>query len=82
MASAEGWQFDEVVAGNWFEGMPSFAPGVQSACDYESFESVFLKQVRHPGARGFALSSTVEINLPVVREILDLFLQIIGFKPN
>ena len=67
---------------HWLEGMSGLAPGVQSANDDESLESMFLKYLRHPGTRGFALSSTVEINLPIVREILDLFLQIVGFQAN
>lgn len=65
-----------------FNGVPGFAPGAQSTDNDECLESMFLKQVRHPGARGFALSSTVQINLPVGREFLDLFLQIVGLEAN
>ena len=65
-----------------FDGLSGLTPGAQAAHDNECLESMLLKQVRHPGARGFALSSTVEIDLVIVRELLDLFLQIIRFESN
>ena len=67
---------------NRFDGVSRLAPRPQATDNDESFESVLLKELRHPGARGFALSSTVEINLAIVREILNLFLQIVGFQAN
>src|SRR5215469_3833834 len=33
--------------------------------------------MRHPGARGFACSSTVEVNVLVLGEMFDLFLKIV-----
>ncbi len=68
--------------GDRFEGVSGLAPGAQSADDDESFESLFLQQVRHPGACGLALSSTVEINLPIARQGFDLRFEIIGLKAN
>ena len=57
-------------------------PRRQSAHYNERFESGFPQQMRHPGASRFACSSAVEINIPGLAEILDLFRQVVGLKPN
>src|SRR5271156_4014155 len=38
--------------------------------------------MRHPGAGCFACSSTVEVNVLVFGEVLDLFIQIVGFDAD
>src|SRR5437763_17048838 len=38
--------------------------------------------MRHPGARGFACSSTVKINVLFSWEIFDLFLKVVGFAAD
>src|SRR6266852_4933815 len=38
--------------------------------------------MRHPGARGFACSSTVEVNVLLTGEILDLFLKVVRFDAD
>jgi hypothetical protein len=67
---------------NGFDCLTSLAPRAQPADDYKCLESMFLKQLRHTGAGGFALSSTVEINFPVEREFLYLFFQVVGLKAD
>src|SRR5208282_5281396 len=37
---------------------------------------------RHTGAGGFACSSTVEINLLILGQVLDFFNQVVGFNAN
>jgi hypothetical protein len=81
-ALAEGWQLDEVVVGNSFEGVSGFAPGTEASGDDEYFEPELLELLRHTGAGGFALSSTVEINLLILGEVLDFFDEIVGFDTN
>jgi hypothetical protein len=67
---------------NRFDCLTSLAPCAQPADDYKCLESMFLKQLRHTGAGGFALSSTVEIDFPVAREFLNLFFQVVGFEAD
>jgi hypothetical protein len=59
-----------------------FAPRRQTANDYERVESLVHQQVRHPGARSFACSSTVEVNVLVFGQVFDLFLKIVRFDPD
>jgi hypothetical protein len=67
---------------HWFDRLSGFSPGTEAAGDYENLESFFDQDLRHPGASGFARSSTVEINLPLLRQILDFFFETIGLKAN
>src|SRR5581483_3591067 len=80
--SAEGRQVDEVVLGDGLERVSGFAPGLQPAYEYERIESLFSEQMRHPGARGFACSSAIDINVFVARQVLYFFLEVIGFDPD
>jgi hypothetical protein len=61
---------------------PGFAPCGDSAHDYERIESFVSQYVRHPGARGLALSSTVQIDVLVLGQGLDLFLEIVWFDSD
>ena len=81
-ASIEHRQFDQVVVRHWFHRLPCLSPGAQSAGDHEDLEPFFDQYLRHPGARGFACSSTVEINLPLLGKVLDLFFEQVGFEAN
>src|SRR5579871_1979325 len=38
--------------------------------------------MRHPGARGLACSSTVQVNVLVLGEVLDFFLKIVGLDAD
>ncbi len=80
--SVEGRQLDQVVVRHWLNGLSRLSPGTQSTGDYEHLESFFDQQLRHTGASGFACSSTVEINLSLLRQVLDFFFQAIGFEAN
>ena len=53
------------------------APCCESADDHKHAESLVHQYVRHPGARGLARSSTVQINILVLGQVLDLFLKIV-----
>ena len=53
------------------------APCRKPADDHVGIESIFPQYVRHPGARGFARSSTVQINVLILGKVLDLFLKIV-----
>ena len=59
-----------------------FAPCGYTADDHERVESFVSQYVRHPGARGFARSSTVEINVLIFGKVLDLFLKVIGLDAD
>ena len=80
--SAKHGKLDHVVVGHRFERMSSLAPCPQTAGDDEHLESLFMQELRHPGASCFARSSTVEINLSVLGQILDLCLEVIGLYAN
>ena len=81
-ASIEHGQFDQVVVRHRFHRLSGLAPGAQSARDYKHLESFFDQYLRHPGARGFARSSTVKINLPVFGETFDFFFDSIWLQPD
>ena len=73
---------DQIVFRHRLQRLARLAPGSESADDHERVESFFPKYVRHPGARGFARSSTVEIDVLVLGEILDLFVEIVGLDAD
>jgi hypothetical protein len=75
-------QLHQVILGHRLQGFSRFAPGSQTAYDHECVESFFPQQVRHPGAGRFARSSAVEVNVLILGQVLDLFLQIVGFDAN
>src|SRR5260370_35618000 len=64
------------------ERLARFAPGGETADDYERIESLFPQLVRHPGAGRFARSSTVEKNVVVPRQDLQLFRQVVGLQAD
>jgi len=82
LASPEGRKLDQVVVGNPFHRVSGLAPGTQATRDYVHFESQLLQLLRHPGACGFARSSTVEINLLVLGEVLDFFNEVVGLDAD
>jgi hypothetical protein len=81
-ASREHREFDQIVVRHGFERMSRLTPSLQTAGDDERLESLFLQEMRHPGAGRFARSSTVEINLLILGQVLDLFQQVVGFEPD
>ncbi len=75
-------QLYQIIPGYGLRRISSFAPGRQSADNYERVESVFPQHMRHPGAGRFALSSTVDINVFVLGQGLEFFGQIIWFQAD
>ena len=73
----ECWQLDQIIFRDGFKVSAGFAPGSQPADNYVGVEPFFPQYMRHPGARGFACSSTVEVNVLVFGKVLDLFLKIV-----
>ena len=69
--TTEGRQMYQVVARHGLDGLAGFAPRRQAADDDEGVESLLAKQVRHTGAGGFALSSTVEVDVLIFRKCRD-----------
>lgn len=59
-----------------------FTPSRQAADDYVRVEAFVSQYMRHPGACGFAGSSTVKINILVFGQVLDFFLQIVGLDTD
>src|SRR5579862_8757114 len=55
---AEGWQLHQIVFRHYLDRLSCLAPGGQPPDDHERVESFFPQEVRHPGARGLAGSST------------------------
>ena len=58
-------------------GLAGFAPGCQATDDYEGVESLLAKEMRHTGAGGFALSSTVQVDVLIFGKRLDFLREII-----
>src|SRR5579863_3993072 len=73
---------NEVGLRDRLDGFAGLAPGCQAAHDDKRVESLLAKQMRHTGAGGFALSSTVEVNVFVLGEVLDFAGKVIGLDAN
>ena len=65
-----------------FQRVSGLPPGTQSADNYKRTESLIPQHERHPGARGFACSSAVDVNVPVLGQVLDFLDQIVGLDPH
>ncbi len=81
-ASAEGRQMYEIVAWHRLEGFSCLTPCRQPADDYKRIESLLSQQVRHPGARGLARSSAVDVDVLILGKILKLLGKIIRLNAN
>jgi rubredoxin len=82
LPAAKGREMHQVAAGHRFDRLPSLAPCRKPAHKYERVESFLAQQMRHTGARGFALSSTVEVDVLVFRKFLGGLGQAIWLKSN
>jgi hypothetical protein len=80
--STKGRKMHEVVLRHRFDRVPGFAPGCQATDDHEGVETLFSEEVRHTGARGFALSSAVEVDVFVFRKPSNFDREIVGLNPN
>jgi len=69
--ATESGEVHEVRFRDRLDGLTGLAPGGETADDDKSVESLFAQQMRHTGAGGFALSSTVEVDVFVLRKIFD-----------
>src|SRR5215472_6434628 len=78
----EGRQLYQIIFGHGFQMAPGLAPCGQSADDHKNAEPLVHQYVRHPGARGLARSSTVQINVLIFGKVLDLFLKIVRLDAN
>jgi len=75
-------QLDKVIFGHRLQVSPGLVPRGETADEHKRVKSIFPQYVRHPGARGFARSSTVQINVLVLGEILHLLFQVVGLNAN
>ena len=78
----EGRQMDQIIVRHRLQGFPSFAPCGNATYDHKRVEASLSQHVRHPGARGLALSSTVNVDVLASRQELDLFIQIVWFNSH
>jgi hypothetical protein len=78
--SAKRRQLYQIIVWHRLQRLPGFTPRCQSADDGERVESSFPQHERHPGARSFARSSAVEINLFVLGKMFQFFLEIVGLN--
>ena len=72
----------KISRGHRLHGVAGLTPRGQASNDHERVESLFPQQVRHTGAGGFALSSTVEIDVFVLGERFDLIRKVIRLDSN
>ncbi len=78
----ERGKFYQVSRRDWFQRLPRLLPSRYSADEYERIESLFPQLQRHTGAGGFACSSTVDVNVMILRESLEFLGKVIWFKAN
>jgi hypothetical protein len=67
----------QIVIGDRLDGLTGFAPSREAADNHKGVESLLAKQMRHTGAGGFALSSTVQVDVLVLGKCLDFLRQVI-----
>jgi hypothetical protein len=72
----------EVIVRYRFHRLACLPPCAQSTYDHEGIESAFPQQMRHPGARGFARSSAVDVDVLLSRQKSELLRHVIGLKPD
>lgn len=72
----------EVGLRDGLNGLTGLAPGGQTTNDDKRVESLIKQQMRHTGAGGFALSSTVEVDVFVLRKSFDFVGKVIGLEAN
>jgi len=72
----------QIVARHDFHRFAGLAPRRQTADDYERVESFFPQHMRHTGAGGFAQSSTVKIDIFILRQPLDFFVEVVWLNAN
>ena len=82
LISTERWQLHQIFAGHRLHGLSRSAPGGEAAYQDERVESFFPQHERHPGARGFARSSAVEVDVSVWGQPLQFFFEIVGFNSD
>ncbi len=80
--AAESWEMHQIGLWDGLHGFTGLAPSCQTAHDDEGAESLLPQQMRHTGAGGFALSSTVEVDVFVLGKSFDFFGEVIGLKAN
>jgi hypothetical protein len=79
---AEGWQLQQIIFWDLLNRLSGFAPSRESSGDDKGAKALFSQKPRHTGAGGFARSSTVKINVLVVREVVQFFSQLIRLDAN
>jgi len=73
---------DEIAFRHCFNGVACLAPGCQATDNHEGVETLFSEEVRHTGARCFAQSSAVEVDVFVFRKLSNFDRQIVGLNSN
>jgi len=82
MLLRKGWQLYEVTRGHRLQRLPCFLPRRYPPNDDERIEALFSQLQRHPGAGGFAGSSTVEVDVLVFGNGLEFLGKIVGFDAD
>ena len=72
----------QIIPRHRLDGLTGFTPGCQAADNHEGVESLFAKEMRHTGAGGFALSSTVQVDVLILGEYLDFLREIIWLEAD
>lgn len=80
--AAESGKMHEVRRRDRLHRLTGLTPGRETADDDKRVESLFAQQIRHTGAGGFALSSTVEVDVFVLGKSFDFFGEVIRLETN
>lgn len=85
LAGARATESREVHEVGLRDGLNRFTgltPSCEATNDDKRVESLLAQQMRHTGAGGFALSSTVEVDVFILRKIFDLVGEVVGLEAN
>ena len=74
------WQFHQIIPRDRLQRKTCFPPCCQTAPYDERVESLLPQQKRHPGARGVARSSAVQVNVLVPGQEFHFLRQLVGLQ--
>ncbi len=72
----------EIAVWNSLHRLAGFAPGDQPTSNHKSFETLFPQEICHTGARYFALSSAVKVDVLVPGKFRDFLGKFVRLDSN
>jgi len=75
-------QLYQILSGHRLQRLSGLTPGSEAADQNKGAESLLSQHVRHPGARCFAHSSAVEVDVLFFGQSRDFFFEVVRFNAD